>query len=87
LANQLLGRLKNRLLPFGVELQIALPVVVSGRAMAVHTDDGLTCRHTFLTGEGGVGVTLTARAEEAFVWEAREEDSQLVPSEGDMLLF
>jgi hypothetical protein len=55
--------------------------------MAVHTDDGLTCRHTFLTGEGGVGVTLTARADEAFVWEAREEDSQLVPSEGDMLLF
>jgi hypothetical protein len=34
LSNQLLGRMKNRLLAYGVEIQVTIPVVIRGRLLA-----------------------------------------------------
>ena len=84
LANQLLGRLKNKLLSCGVELALSTPVIVEGNHLRI---GGVQRRATKLR--------FTDSTREADIWWDAEVDDDLVlvesaeeaQAEGDMLLF
>jgi hypothetical protein len=53
LANQLCGRLKNKLLNYDVVINLALPVVVSGDDLNLPVQAGLLTRHFSFVCDGG----------------------------------
>lgn len=57
-ANQLLGRLKSRLLPFQVTLRLGLPQLLSEQALRALTYKNLLGVYRFRTLRGEVSVTL-----------------------------
>jgi hypothetical protein len=84
LANQLIGRIKNRLLQFGVTLQIGLPVVSDADVEARRERPATLRVYTGRTVRGGVLVTLEGMPEEA---ELNYVGPEGVPAEGDVILF
>jgi CheY-specific phosphatase CheX len=53
LANQLLGRIKNRLLTYGIEFQIGLPVVLRGRWLQCALPEATISRRMYFKHESG----------------------------------
>ena len=87
LTNQLLGRIKNRLLRCGTSVMSSTPVVVTGQQLKVAMGEhSVNCCHTFRTGVGALHVWLGAEIAEGV--EIREKGSiEPAPGEGDLLLF
>jgi CheY-specific phosphatase CheX len=88
LANQLLGRLKNRLMPYGATIYLSTPVTLTGqRIMLLSSDTHCAIGPlVFRCGEEFVCVWLEYEVNEEHVWERSEEDAPL-GSEGDLLMF
>jgi hypothetical protein len=87
-ANQLLGRLKNKLLRYGVTLSIALPTVLQGvRLQFLGTGNTTLWTHALDSDLGPFWVWLDVRCKEELVL-AEVDDPSLEPtSEGELLLF
>ncbi len=85
MANQLLGRVKSRLLQFGVTLHTGLPSVISREALERTRQRGpMFSLYAFRTLRGEIAVTLSGDIDhKIFVYNGTVD----VPSEGDILLF
>jgi len=85
LTNQLIGRMKNQLLKYGVALQLALPVVIRGQCLDAH--NGAEIRdYEFSSEAGAVTIRLAALADIDFY---PQPSSELAPSleEGELTFF
>jgi len=85
LANQLIGRVKNRLLPFNVRLQVGVSSML---------DSSKLQRHLQLAPDARVYVARTLRSETVVTVEGLPDESQLMyigpvntAAEGDAILF
>ena len=87
LANQLLGRIKLKLLRYGIVLNLSTPVVVSGIEMSVHEacPDGLKIYHFDHSG-GPLTVMMDVSFAEEFEFRATT-DAEEAPSEGEVVMF
>jgi hypothetical protein len=89
LANQLLGRLKNRLIDYQVSLSMTLPVVISGGRFALPTRTRPVTRYfCFVSDWGKFFVRLEAEIgpNVELVRQARTEAGRVL-DEGELLLF
>jgi CheY-specific phosphatase CheX len=88
LANQLAGRLKNRLHSFGISFQIAPPVSLSGRglALALQKPHG-TQTLAFGSGDGCVRVLIDLAAEPLLSSPAPRAGVEEAAREGDVIEF
>ncbi len=87
LANQLIGRIKNRLFSLGVNLRIATPTALSGNALAVATPKSKRARPmVFSSSAGEVWVFWDAIVDPDLELRPRDDDAHAV-GEGDLLLF
>ena len=89
MSNQLLGRIKNQLVPFGLEIELSIPVVVMGKDLSCFGVEGAVQRSASFQNEGDI-VDVHFFVSEADAWELDEshlieEDDSL--SEGDVELF
>jgi len=82
LANQLLGRLKNRLLQHNVQIQLSTPVAVAGRHLELRTLSTPLYFHSEL---GRLAVWFDVRFDEDFVAEQIQEGQSV--AEGELELF
>lgn len=83
LANQLLGRVKNRMVARGVDLQMTTPLALRGKALTVD-DEGQMEVFDFEGPDGNVRVWLDLELSGEVEVRATEEK---IASEGDMMLF
>jgi hypothetical protein len=87
-ANQLLGRLKNKLLRYGVVLSIALPTVLQGvRLQFLGTGTTTLWTHALDTELGPFWVWLDVRCNEQLVLTEVDDPSLEGAPEGELLLF
>ena len=84
LANQLLGRLKNKLLAYGVELALSTPVVVQGTDLRLGAVHRRATRLAFGHGQNQAQVWWDAEVDSDLVLAEAEDEAQ---SEGEMVLF
>jgi hypothetical protein len=84
LTNQLLGRVKNRLLAFGTVIHCSTPVVLGGERIAPISSQPLG--HLFTADGGLVSVWFDTVVRPDFTLSPRADALEL-PSEGDALLF
>lgn len=88
LANQLLGRLKNKLRPHGVLFTVATPLCMTGRDLRVDRDGGDDPHFLRFRGPGApLYVQFCATLAPAFVFLDRPADVGEQPQEGDLMLF
>lgn len=87
LANQILGRVRNKMLAYQIDVQISTPVVLHGLGVQVAPPghNGVKVA-SYRSGEDVVQVLLEARFEEGFELPERNEEDGTV-DEGEMLLF
>ena len=86
LSNQLLGRVKNQMLPRGLELHAATPVSIRGdHLQPIFAQTPVA--EIFLAEAGVVAVWLDCEFDDAFVWPPPYEGAEAPVSEGEMLLF
>lgn len=85
LTNQLVGRIKNRLLKHGVEVWITTPIVLRGRQIALETANDSPLPMYFAGGRGGVAVWFDVDSDPEF--ELHEEEASATLDEGMSLLF
>lgn len=87
LTNQYLGRLKNKLISYGVALEISTPLVVSGLSLRLQEPTGAcTQRVDCNTSAGPVHALISVRVAEGF--EISDQPSgEPTANEGEMLLF
>ncbi len=85
LANQLMGRIKNRLLPFNVRLQVGVSSMLDSAKLE---------RHLQMAPDARIYTARTLRSETVVTIEGLPDDSQLVyvgpvntAAEGDAILF
>jgi hypothetical protein len=84
LTNQLLGRIKNRLVHFGVTLRTGLPSIVDRPTLVRRTATAGMTLYPFRALRGEIAVTLHGSIEEsALVYSSTME----TPNEGDIILF
>lgn len=86
LSNQLLGRFKNRLLSFGVDLQMSTPLSLRGSQLRLVTTERALEPDIFISPNGKVAVWLDVEASPDLVL-AAPVGAPEVASEGDTLLF
>ncbi|CAN5896723.1 hypothetical protein BH11MYX4_BH11MYX4_50180 [soil metagenome] len=86
-ANQLLGRVKNQLLAYGVDFGIALPMVLRG--IEVHLAKSATevWPYHFAAPDGSVTVWFDARIEPGLVLERVATPDDVVAREGELTMF
>lgn len=84
MANQLLGRLKNRLLPYGVELLCDTPMAVSGKARIGGARRPAT-RLSFAGDLGDLKLWFDVQVDDDMVLKANSGDA--AHAEGDLVLF
>ena len=84
LANQLLGRIKNELLPYGIEIFASTPVTMRGHYLASipRCEQSLRC---FAASPGNVSVWFDAELSAGVSF--GEPRGESVPREGDTILF
>lgn len=82
--NQLLGRIKARLLQFQVTLQIGLPVQMTPKSLQQLTAQGIVAVYRFRTLRGEISVTLSGKIDYS-VLEYSGKTS--FATEGDIILF
>lgn len=88
LANQLLGRMKNRLLGYGVDLQMTTPMSMRGLHLVLEPNASESAPLLFHTAEGGaVCVLLDAELVPGLELEQQDGAGDAVPDEGELLLF
>lgn len=87
LTNQYLGRLKNKLIAYGVALEISTPLVVAGLSLRLQEPPGTyTQRVDCLTSAGPAHALISVRIGEGF--ELSEQPvGEPIAAEGEMLLF
>jgi len=86
LGNQLLGRLKNRLIGFGVVIDLGTPAVLYGVEIQRHLGRRPVACERFLLGGGGkLVIHLDADASEDF--QILEPDGTEAMPEGEVALF
>ena len=86
IANQLLGRLKNALLAYGVEVQIAIPMVLHGLNLQVSGKSAQIKQFKYSSKFGHTCVWVDAN------WDMKKERNEVeadqhAKAEGDMMLF
>jgi CheY-specific phosphatase CheX len=87
LTNQYLGRLKNKLIAYGVALEISTPLVVSGLSLRLQEPSGSQTRRVDCsTAAGPVHALISVRTGDGFVM-LDEPVGEPMPAEGEMLLF
>jgi CheY-specific phosphatase CheX len=88
LVNQLLGRVKNALIPFGLTLEQSTPTVVTGRHVhRAPASTNVACCHLFLVvGGGSILVYFDAIISLSLVW-SESADTSARSAEGDVHLF
>lgn len=85
LTNQLMGRLKNRLLRFGLTLRVGLPTAMEAQFLDRRTAGGLDVFvHRFRTVHDDVFVLLRGRFD---FTQLAFSNSIFMPREGDVILF
>lgn len=87
IANQLVGRLKNKLSQHDIDFAVGTPVCFRGSSIRLSflpEADGITL--DFATGADGVRVYLDCALEEESVGEASSPPVRIIP-EGEVLLF
>jgi chemotaxis protein CheX len=88
LVNQLLGRVKNALVPYGLAIEQSTPTVVTGwRLHRAPASTNVARRYLFEAGGGSVAVYFDAMAGEAFSLAEPNADSVHAVVEGDIQLF
>jgi len=86
--NQLLGRLKNKLLGYNVVLSIALPTVLRGvRLEFLSTGRTNIWTYPFECAAGPIWVWLDVRADQAFELAPSSDPALKGTPEGELLLF
>jgi hypothetical protein len=84
LANQLLGRIKNSLRAYGIEIHASTPVILKGTYLASVPRGELSLR-CFAASPGNVSVWFDAEVEDGTA--LAEHESPEGPREGDTILF
>ncbi len=89
LANQLLGRIKNRLLARGLVIQLSTPTTLSGLdlRLGVSMSNAQCLPHLFHVAGNAVQVRFEAVAEAGVHFSDVAADDAEIAAEGDMLLF
>jgi hypothetical protein len=88
LNNQLMGRVKNKLLRMGCEIATGLPVLVSGTGVSVVVPPDVDSRQYFFTSEhGNMTFTLAMLFAPSFAFGATPPDDEEVQREGEFSLF
>jgi CheY-specific phosphatase CheX len=88
LSNQLLGRVKNQLLKYGVVLSLALPVVVKGRDIETPgTTEGQYRYYAFSTEMGPIVVRLEVSIDSEFEFQESTDADDISMEEGELSLF
>jgi hypothetical protein len=87
--NQLVGRMKNKLLRFGCEVEVGLPSLITGTDVSTFSPPGLAARQCFFaSAHGCLAFTLTTLLAPDFEFtEAQVLDGQPVMREGAVSLF
>jgi CheY-specific phosphatase CheX len=85
MANQLLGRVKNKLLAHEVEFSLSTPMVIQGQDMRVPRAKGERSEACVNTARGPVRVVMEHVADEAITY--RETPIEVAAHEGDAFLF
>lgn len=86
LSNQLLGRVKNQMLPKGLELHAATPVSIRGdHLQPIFAQTPVA--EIFLAEVGVVAVWLDCEFDETFLWPPGYQCLEAPVSEGEVLLF
>ena len=85
LANQLLGRLKNKLLSYSIEVALSTPVVVHGSQLSIGTLQRTSTRLCFRHQNLFANVWWDAEVDPAL--EMSTENAPDVQAEGEMVLF
>ncbi len=88
LSNQLLGRIKNKLLQHGVEIYLSTPVTMAGRRLRIMSSGNYDSgQFLFETSAGGyICIWFDAELAEGLILEKVETEDEHT-SEGDMLFF
>jgi CheY-specific phosphatase CheX len=88
LTNELLGRIKNRLVPHGITFQLGLPKALACAGFWLHTIPGETHRaHRFASEEGDVWAWFDVVLAPGFsMLPPRDESANCVP-EGELLML
>jgi len=84
LANQLIGRLKRKFLGFGLEIQLTMPVVLSGVRLQPSARNQRAPR-VFGTGNGSIMIWVEIESEPGFA--LGEQIDADAGTEGEVLLF
>lgn len=89
LANQLLGRIKNQLLSYGLVIQLSTPTTISGLdlRLGVSTRNTLCLPHRFRTSGSEFQVRFEAVAESDVHFTAVAPADADIGAEGDMMMF
>ncbi len=87
LANQILGRVRNKMLSYKLDIQISTPVVLHGLGVQVAPPGHQGVKvASYKSNEDVVQVLLEARFEEGYEFPEKDEGEGVV-DEGEMLLF
>lgn len=87
LANQALGRFKNRVLSYDVEMGLATPVVVVGAELRIHAGQHVSFAYWFETPSGPLIVHVAAKVDPAFDWVRKQDDEASSLAEGDFMML
>ena len=87
LSNQLLGRIKNKLLNYGLDLQMTTPLSLRGMHLVPQSCEETNKPFIFRTNDGdAVCVLFDAEIDDSLELK-KIDDEPLCPSEGELLLF
>ena len=88
LANQLVGRVKNRLLVFGIGFQIATPMALSGRGLALAVRKPINARTlVFGRGEECIRIVIDLASEPPLTSTMPSPGAEEAAREGDVIEF
>ena len=82
--NQLLGRIKSRLLQFQVTLQMGLPMSMNDKGLKQLTTQGVLAAYRFRTLRGEVSVTLSGRVDYS---KLNYSNQTSFATEGEIVIF
>lgn len=89
LCNQLLGRVANKVLAYGISVRMSTPVSFSGTELNLQDQSKDSSSASWSLrgpGEAELSVHLTAEVEPHVTWESTESAEE-APEEGDLMLF
>ncbi len=82
--NQLLGRIKSRLLQFQVTIQMGLPMLLDDKALKHMTAQGVLAAYRFRTLRGEISVTLAGKIDYSRL---NYSNQTTFATEGDIVIF